>query len=743
MRPTAVLLAFALILSGVLSAKAQPAPAAPQKPLELKPVRPRPTAAPQPTAVPQPTPTPKPATAQPPATTPQPTAVPPAQAAPQPTAVPRPTAVAQPAIAQPPTSAPLADESGDLYNTYYPTNRPPLLRTEFVALPLGAVKPQGWLRDQLVVQANGLTGHLDEFWPSLSQSAWDGGEGESWERGPYYLDGLVPLAYLLDDARLKQKAQRYVDWILSSQKPSGWFGPTKNTDRWPLSVAMKVLTQYQEATGDPRVVPFLQKYFEYIRTNPPDWPDKEWRGVRAMENAVTGYWLYRRTADPKVLEAIQSIQTNSFKWIDYFTNFPFTTDVMQRGIQLGHPSHVVNIAMATKYPGLWFQQSRNEAHRDAVLKGIASLDEHHGQVAGRFAGDEHLSGRKPTQGTELCGVVEYMFSLENLVEVIGEAAFADRLETLAYNALPGTCTPDFWAHQYDQQSNQALVSVAKRRWSTNGDQSNIYGLEPNFGCCTSNMHQGWPKFVSHMWMATHDNGLVAVAYGPSVVTAKVADGKTVRVVEQTNYPFEETIRFIIQVDQPTTFPLYFRMPYWAKGARFVVRGETFEPEIGSFAGMEKQWNPNEVVTVMLPMPVQAEKRYNDAIALRRGPLYFSLKIGEAHKKIKQNSDKFPSADWEIQPTTAWNYGLILLPRNSSEFVKVEMRKIGPMPFKQEDAPVVLKVQGRQIPEWTLADNSAGETPKSPIQSTQPVTALELIPYGCTRLRMTEFPVVNP
>src|SRR5690606_9597962 len=125
---------------------------------------------------------------------------------------------------------------------------------------------------------------------------------------------------------------------------------------------------------------------------------------------------------------------------------------------------------------------------------------------GVFTGDEHLAGIYPTQGTELCAVVEMMFSLENLLAIFGDAAFADRLEQVAYNALPATFTADMWAHQYDQQVNQVLCSVAPRAWTNNSDSANIFGLEPHFGCCTANFHQGWPKLVSHLWMATPDHG---------------------------------------------------------------------------------------------------------------------------------------------------------------------------------------------------------------------------------------------
>ena len=126
----------------------------------------------------------------------------------------------------------------------------------FIPLPLGAVLPNGWLRRQLQIQAEGLTGHLDEIWPDVGKnSGWLGGTGESWERGPYFVDGLVPLAYLLHDERLIAKARPWVEWTLTHQGEDGRIGPPKNTDWWPNMVMLKVLTQYQEATGDPRVIP--------------------------------------------------------------------------------------------------------------------------------------------------------------------------------------------------------------------------------------------------------------------------------------------------------------------------------------------------------------------------------------------------------------------------------------------------------------------------------------------------------
>lgn len=633
-------------------------------------------------------------------------------------------------------------------NKHYPVNRPPLRQTAFVALPVGAVKPAGWLKEQLVIQANGLTGHLDEFWPSLVDSAWAGGNGEAWERGPYYLDGLVPLAYVLRDERLIAKTRPWIEGMLASRQANGWFGPAKNKDRWPLAVALKVLTQYHEATGDQRALDVIKEYFRYLKDAPPDWPDKDWRGVRAMENAVTAYWLYRRTGDPSVLEVVRSIHDNSFDWPGYFRDFPWTTEAIRREgyPHLGRPvsmtAHVVNVAMATKHAGVWHQQSGDERDRQAAYDGWNNLDRYHGQVAGRFSGDEHLSGPRPTQGTELCAIVEGMYSLEKLVEVLGDAAFSDRLEMLAYNGQPGTCTPDYWARQYDQQANQVLCTVAKRQWSSNSDTSNIYGLEPHFGCCTANMHQGWPKFVAHLWMATHDQGLAAVAYGPSSVTAKVADGVEVTVDEETDYPFDGRIRFRVTASNAVKFPLHLRIPAWANGAEARVAGETQRQEPGRFLVVDRTWQPGDELTLSLPMTVRLETRYRNAVAVFRGPLAYSLRIKERFQEIKRHHPTLPVVDWEVYPESPWNYGLLVDRERPEESIRVaKVVSPGPQPFANESAPVVLAVQGRRLPDWKLVQNSADDPPPSPVESQEPLTELELVPYGCTRLRITEFPVL--
>jgi uncharacterized protein len=653
-------------------------------------------------------------------------------------------------------------------NTNYRNNPEPLRPNAYIKLPLGSVKPSGWLRNQLEAEAAGLTGNLDDFWPDLVKSAWKGGEGEAWERGPYYLDGLVPLAYLLDDKRLKEKVKTWIEPIIASSTDSGWYGPAKNHDRWPLSVANKVLMQYYEATGDKRAMDVITKYFRYLHDSPPDWPHKDWRGVRAMENAVTGYWLYRQTGEPWILETIASIQKNGADWTAYYEKFPWDSaaavdkKIPHDGTPEGMTAHGVNNAMAIKYPGLWYQQSQDQRFMDAVFSGIAKYDKNHGQAAGKFSADEHLSGNSPAQGTELCTVVEYMFSLEELYEIFGDNRLADRLELLTYNALPGATSADIWSHQYDQQSNQVVVSVAKRDWSSNDDDSNIYGFMPNFGCCLANMHQGWPKFVESMWMATNDDGLALVSYGPSIVKAKVGDGNEVIITEETDYPFKGSVNLSIGSDKPVKFPIDLRIPGWADSVTIKFKNKTAVARGGSHFRLNEKWENGDQISIGIPMDVRVERRYNNALSVLRGPLCFSLRIDKEFKSIRTRYENYSfmgSVDWEITPKSPWNYGLMIDKQNIMRGIKISDTTPGKYPFADRgdmvwsadsaryfpwtgDAPVIITARGVRIPQWGLQDNSADVPPPSPVRPENDPEIITLVPYGCAKLRITEFPVID-
>lgn len=649
----------------------------------------------------------------------------------------------------------------------YTNNRYPLTRKPYVELPLGSIKPQGWLLEMLYRQREGATGQMDALYPEVmgERNGWLGGDGDQWERGPYWIDGLLPLAYILDDETLKQKVQPWIEWALASQREDGYFGPAKDyapefglqrdnsADWWPRMVVLKIMQQYYSATKDRRVIDFMRKYFQYQLATLPTTPLGKWTfwaEYRVCDNLQAVYWLYNITGDAFLLDLGRLLHRQGFDFTEMFLRGEELT--RQGGI------HCVNLAQGLKEPLIYYQQEPDRKYLEAVKKGLADLRYFNGQPQGMFGGDERLHGNVPTQGSELCSAVEMMYSLEKMMEITGDLSFTDHLEKIAFNALPTQVTDDFMYKQYFQQPNQVMVTRHVRNFYEEAPHAGtdvVFGTLSGYPCCFSNMHQAWPKLTQSLWYATPDNGIAALVYAPSEVTAQVGDGSEVCITEKTFYPMdgnvELTVHFTAKDDRKTgvDFPLHLRIPGWCKEAVITVGGERQTAQAGSVAVLRRVWREGDTVTLSLPMTVTTSRWCENSIAVERGPLVYGLKMEEEWKKVDLPENEVPQFGkcyYEVTSPTKWNYGILAFDRNRMEehfTVTVDKEKLaGNYPWNVENAPIQIKVKAKEIPSWTLYNEMAGPIPFDYFPTNSSVEEITLIPYGCTTLRISEFPVVN-
>src|SRR5262245_48733310 len=234
---------------------------------------------------------------------------------------------------------------------------PGLAPAAFTPMPLGAIRPEGWLLRQLRLQAAGLTGHLDEFWPDVADSQWFGGKAEGWERAPYWLDGAIPLAWRLDDEALKTRLTRHVTHIVERQRADGWFAPypqdavSRRYDMWAILLVNKVLAQYHDATGDARALEAVRRSLRAMSEGLARTPLYDWGRFRWFEGLIPIFYVHERQPEPWLLDLARTLRAQGVDYEALFRDDDLKVPTPRRGLWKW-TKHVVNTAMAAKASAL-------------------------------------------------------------------------------------------------------------------------------------------------------------------------------------------------------------------------------------------------------------------------------------------------------------------------------------------------------------------------------------------------------
>lgn len=620
-------------------------------------------------------------------------------------------------------------------------------------LQLGRVRPEGFLKERMKRLAEGLTGHAEKLYDDIGNSDWltnAGRGGEyAWERGPYYAKGLVALALVLDDAALKAKATRWVDAIIFSQRENGDFGP-KNRNWWANMIALQMLRDWAEATDDARVVPFLERYFRFQRGEFGAYPlsaESRWAVARAGDELDVVLWLYGKTRKDEWREFAKSIAKQSTDWAHYYRRGGNPGDGDRRN---GFCSHIVNFMQGLKTPVLQWRLDGDDLKRKAYHSAFSTdgwLMKCYGRPDFMLNGSEQLSDRSASEGTELCAVAERIVSCQTQIAAFEDVKAADDLEIVTYNTLMSMVTPDGRGITYYCLMNQPACIDQPLNFANNGEDvgSICPGPHSGFGCCRSNFHMAWPKFVQSMWMA-RDGGLAAVAYGPCTVATPTAT-----VEESGSYPFGGDVRLEIRATNGREWPLFVRVPTWCDAATVKVNGEDCDMCGGTcplrFLRISRVWEVGDVVTLAFPQKTRLSHWGRGAVSVRRGALLYALKITGKESEVKRYKVPYEER-WvedgicgfprrEIRPVSSWGYALLLTKdgRLAGEEVceaELEMR-VGAIRTDFGGWGHMRKVTaGRAI------DPSPSPLPREDGE----VETISLVPFGLTQIRIALFPWVN-
>lgn len=630
----------------------------------------------------------------------------------------------------------------------YLQHRDPLRPVPFLRLAPDAVRPAGWLRQQLDLQVDGMTGRYDEVSDFLDYDAcgWVDPTKGAWEELPYWLRGFGDLGYVTGDDHVLERTERWIRGIVATRRTDGWFGPEAlrtslegGPDLWPGMPLLAALRGWHEFTGDAEIPDLLTEFFRFESRQPDAVFNRSWGAQRWGDTIESIYWLHDRTGEPWLLDLTHRIHAGM---ADYTSGMPNW--------------HNVNITQGFREPLQYWLLSGEQRHHDATYARYDQIMGGFGQFpGGGFAGDENVRPgyADPRQGFETCGVTELMHSAEMLNRMVGDPVWADRVEDLAFNSLPAAFDPQQRSIHYVTSANASRLRAqapSMGQFDNNFPMQHFMTGVHNYRCCPHNYGTAWPYFTQESWLASYDGGLVAALYAPTTVTATVGSGGAgvaVSIEERTSYPFEETVELRVRPARPVTFPLYLRIPAWCDRPRLSVAGQAV-PVTGTAPGyvrLEREWRPDDVVRLSLPMrtAVREWPGNQDSVSVQHGPLTFSLAIGEDWTRTS-GDDQWP--EYTVDPTTPWNYGLDLAARRPERSVRVRRRSVpaGSNPFVAATTPVVATASARMVPAWREdADGVIGVLQPGPARTAEPVVDVDLVPMGAARLRVSSFPRVTP
>lgn len=604
------------------------------------------------------------------------------------------------------------------------------------------IKVEGWMKEVLTTQRNGLTGHIQvagapfdkEGWGDATQKKMD--RWEDFEQTGYWADGALRCGYLIDDPELTQRVKEWIDFQIDHPKEDGFIGPELH-NLWPHVVFFRVIMAEYSRNPSPKIIKALSNHYKnaarsqtLIKTGGPEWDFNE----RTMLHIEMLCWLYQQTNDAFFIEKAENTYKAFCSRKSPFTMQAFLSDEVPI-------VHSVSSFETLKIPVILYINTGKKEYLDAAIHGIQKVYKYHGLADGIPSGNEAHDGNMPNEVHETCCVSDAQWALGYFLQATGDVQWADLMEKICFNAAFSVVWKDFKSLQYYSSPNQVIAKNNSSFCMYVGGQDRMaYRIAHGPACCNGNMNRMIPLFCSRQWMKKGDNGIVAAMYAPSSFTTKLKGSKNeITIQEETNYPFEETIRFRMKMKRSTPFSFWLRIPQWCKGASITVNGQAADIvcKAGTFVEVQRKFSDGDIIELKLPMKAKSVSMPYDGVAFERGPLVFSLNV-KAQEEITETREldgiKFQSRI--LTPLSEWNYAPV-----DTENIEVVNSNDYSNIWNPEMTPVRLKVKAVTVTNWQLyRDNFTPYMPSVIRKGEEKV--IELVPVGTTVLRMTVFPDIR-
>lgn len=622
---------------------------------------------------------------------------------------------------------------------------------------LGEVLAEGYLKTQLELQRRNITNYMELYDEYSEKSGWLGGDGESWERGPYYVRGLVALAYTLNDSVLIEKAKKWINYSIESQQPDGNFGSKKILSKklsektedecadewWARMPMLMAIADYYDAecamgNEDLRVLNFFEKYFRFELNNLKKYRLKGWAKYRGADNVVSIIWYKNKCLEQgkndKVLqwldELAELIISQSFDWSNSLEK-TYTRE------------HVVNTTQGYKYPFIKYLLNGDKSELNKLKIGLSRIGNDHGRIDKLPNADEAAKDNRAINGTETCAVVEGMLSLEIAGQISPEGYIYDLLESYCYNNMPNCFDYNLTAYNYYQVENCVLMTHGQHGFVNDHGDSNALGIG-GFECCFSNLHMGYPKFVQSMWAREKDDkSIVLLCYGSNSLNT-VIDGKRIIFKQVTDYPYKDKVS-LKYLGENTKLKLKLRIPLWTKKFDVCCNENKIDYQLeGNFAVIEYDFICGDELKIKFYSEIEIVDFHNNSMFVRKGAVIYCNPIKEDWREITdysyrgvKYSPKGSSKNWEIYPNEDWNF---TFDKNEHMKFKVNKQYDNSKPSTPYNYPCSIELDMKKAENWQLEGNNAATIYSA--NCFEKSVKRKLIPTAFSRLKISVFPKIG-